>query len=197
MKGLTLKLRLSFILIMVIVLATACGGDDDKDGKESASTTPVPPTPTPLVLDNVDVDEIDEGTTAPTFTPQVTTSAAGVELLGADPDTCVNEESYTEVMGFPAMYHELTTENSVSIEMSAPDIGVFVSQATDGENKDGEEGWGFYPIAYELPDNTAITVTLTTYAGPDDTSEATSVSVLTYDCTTGEIISSSYSQFSE
>lgn len=195
MKGLTLKLRLGFILILVMVLATACGSDDDKDEKDSPSATPVPPTPTPLVLDNV--DDIDEGTTAPTFTPQVTTSAAGVELVSADPETCVNEESYVEVMGFPVTYHQLTTENSVSIEMSAPDVGIFVSQSTTGENRDGEGGWGFYPIAYELPDNTPITVTLTTFAGSDDTSEATSVSVLTYDCTTGETISSSYSQFSE
>jgi hypothetical protein len=144
------------------------------------------------------LDEIDDGTQEPTFTPEIQTSATGVELLNGSPDSCVNEDAtQSTVLGFDALYHEFTTANSTVIEMSAPEVGTFASASGSGENKDGEEGWGFYPEAYTLEDNTPITVTLTTYAGADDTSNPLSLTVLEYDCTTGETIRKSYSQFGE
>lgn len=179
------------------MMLVACGGDngdDDKDNPESASATPQPPTPTPFVID----EDINDGTSQPTFTPEAQTPITGVELLGGSPDSCVNEDTeQSTILGFDAMYYQFTTANSTVVEMSTEALGVFASASGPGENKDGEEGWAFYPVAYELEDNTIITVRLTTYAGTDDTSDPISLSVLEYDCTTGETISRSYNVFDE
>jgi hypothetical protein len=63
---------------------------------------------------------------------------------------------------------------------------------TTGENKDGEEGWGFYPLAYAVPENTSLTMTIEVYESEAENATLTSRSSLTYNCTTGATVNQSF-----
>lgn len=171
-----MQLRLGIGLILLVGLIVAC---------DTATPTPDPTatsTPAPT----------QEATTAPTSTPMPTENLPALELLAGDAETCSITESYSVVLGFNAMHYELTTDNHMAIRLLAEDGSIIMEDESSTENKDGEEGWGFYPVAYDVPDNTALTIEVTVFESADDDAQQTSFSSLTYNCTTGETITSAF-----
>lgn len=120
---------------------------------------------------------------------------AGIELVSGTAGTCVNaDQTQSMVLDFDVIYHNTTSGNFMSGDLVAPDGEVLGTVNYQTENRDGEGEWGFYPGAYEYPDNTPLTLTLVTYSGSDDASPISSISTLIYDCTTGEAISTTYTR---
>jgi hypothetical protein len=111
------------------------------------------------------------------------------------PDGCVNtDQNQSTVFGFNVFYHTVTTGNYQTGVLVAPDGVVLANVNSETENRDGEGAWGFYPAAFDYPANTTFTMTLTTYSGIDASTPISSISTLTYNCTTGEAISQSYTR---
>jgi hypothetical protein len=170
--------RIVFLLSSMLLFA-AC-----------TSATPEP-TITPTVTNEPPTTE---PTTLPSATPMSVEDLPAIELLAGTADTCVNVEDYGDVLGFEAHFYETTTDNRVVHRMTDGDGNVLFEDSDTSENKDGEEGWGFYPLAYDLPDNSLITMEITVYASQDDDAPATSLSTLTYNCTTGETIATTFTR---
>lgn len=119
--------------------------------------------------------------------------APTIEILSGFPDTCLMADTtQSTVMGFDVMYSHVGTDAYMVGVMTAPDAGEIGGVGTPGEGRDGEASWGIYPEYYDLPANTAITIEITVHAGPDEHATITSTSSLTYDCTTGDTISTSF-----
>jgi hypothetical protein len=170
-------------LLSLTVLFAACTSTTSNPTatlEPSATHTSAPATPEP--------------TTAPTSTPMPVADLPALELLSGNPDTCTNAEDYGAVLAFEARYYETTTENRVAYRLIDAEGNVLTDSNGAGENKDGEEGWGFYPLAYTVPDNSALTVEVTVYATADEAAPATSRSTLIYNCTTGETIDTTFTR---
>lgn len=179
------------LLLAMVVLLAACGEDDP-----TATSAPAPsstasqtatsnPSPTPTVNPSV--------TPSPSPTRAPAIPEAGIELISATPDGCVNtDQNQSTVFGFNVIYHTVTTGNFQTGILVAPDGTVLANVNSETENRDGEGMWGYYPSAFDYPANTPLTMTVTTYSGSDATTPISSISTLTYDCTTGEAISQTY-----
>lgn len=137
------------LLLSSILLFAACSSVTPEPTAAPTATNE-PPTAEPTML--------------PSATPMTVEDLPAIELLAGTANTCVNAEDYGEVLGFEAHYYETTTDNPVAYRMTDADGNVLVEDADTGENKDGEEGWGFYPLAYDLPDDSLITMGITVYA---------------------------------
>ena len=172
-----------FICVLLMLLFAACTSPTPEPTatlQPTATDTPAPDTPEP--------------TTAPTFTPMPVADLPALELLSGSPDTCINAEDYGAVLAFEARYYETTTENRVAYRLTDAEGNVLTEADGDGENKDGEEGWGFYPLAYTVPDNSQLTMEVTVYATADEDAPATSHSILVYNCTTGATIDATFTR---
>lgn len=177
------------LLPMFILLLAGCG---------QAAPTPTlnpSPSPTPSL------------TSTPTSTPTLSLTAtpepsrvpaipeAGIELTSGMPDGCVNtDQTQSTVFGFHVIYHTVTTGNYQTGTLAAPDGEVLGTVHSETENRDEEGMWGFYPAAFDYPANTPLTMTLFTYSGNDATTPVSSISTLTYNCTTGEAITKTYTR---
>ena len=159
--------RLIALLIILAVTIIAC---------DNAS-----PTPTATTEATTAPTATTEPTSAPTATPITTQNLPALELLSAAPETCTLAESYSAVLGFNAMYYEMTTDNRLHIRLLADDGSLIMEDDTSSENKDGEEGWGFYPLAYDLPENAHLRVEVTVFESDDEDAIQSSFSSLTYD----------------
>jgi hypothetical protein len=172
-----MRLRITILLAVLIMIIVACN---------TATATPE------ATQGATPATEVPEETTSPSSTPMATENLPALELLSGDADTCAVAEDYSVVLGFNAMYYELTTANRLAIRLLDADGNILVESTATGENKDSEEGWGFYPLAYELPDNSSLTIELTVYESNEDDAAQTSFTSLTWNCTTGETIDSSF-----
>lgn len=190
--------KLIVVLLCLVMVMAACSGDDnndDDDGREPQARTPsevntATVTPGPLVtVTSRSVTNVPE-TTEPSLTPVDRTGLPGIELVSGFPDTCEVTESYAELLGFDVIYYDLTTANFVETTLRDPDNNILSFNTAPGENRDGAEGWGIYPEAYSVPDDTEIRVDIVVYLeeGGDMTSEST----LYYNCTTGKTIRTEY-----
>ncbi len=176
--------RLLIPIVCSLLLIAACGS------AESATEAPPTATESPTATHSPEPTEA-----PPTDTPLPVTvnPVAAIELVGGAEGTCVNEdETQSTVIGFPVIYYNTTTENLMTAELTTPDGEVIGSLDTNAENNDGEGGWGMYPLAYTVPDNTPLTIVITVYSGSTDDTPISSVTSLTYDCTTGEALDSSF-----
>jgi hypothetical protein len=170
-------LKRSAILLLILLALVACSSATPEP---TATATPVPATPAPLIL--------------PTFTPMPVADLPALELLAGTPATCVNAEDYATVLSFQVRYYETTTANRVAYRMTDEAGNVIVEAASSGENKTGEEGWGFYPLAYEVPENSLLTIEVTVYATDAEDAPVTSRSILIYNCTTGATIETTFTR---
>jgi hypothetical protein len=198
--------KLIVVLLCMVVVLVACGGNDDSDGddgREPQARTPgtVDDGPTPTITPRPDgalplggVTSIPE-TTEPSLTPMETSGLPGIELVGGFAETCDITESYSELLGFDVIYYDLTTVNYVETTLRDGENEVLSFNTAPGENRDGEGGWGIYPEAYSVPDNTTIRVDIEVYL--DETGDITSESTLYYNCTTGEMIQKDYRLFDD
>lgn len=177
-------MRIASLLMIMAFVLTSCAG---------APTEEPTNTPEPTIAPS----ETPEPTTEPTFTPMPVENPPAIELLAGSPETCVNAEDYAAVMGFDAIFYETTTENPVAIRMLDSNGNILSEDVSDGENKDGEESWAFYPLAYDLPENSLITVELTVRLSEDEDALVTSTASLTYNCTTGETEEASFERLGE
>jgi hypothetical protein len=184
MKRLLLT-RLSpvYLLLAIVVLLAGCG-------QAVATLTPLPsPTSSQTATPNPSLTPSPEPTRVPAI-PE-----AGIELISGMPDGCVNtDQNQSTVFGFNVVYHTVTTGNYQTGTLVAPDGAVLANVNSETENRQGEGLWGFYPSAFDYPANTLLTMTLTTYSGSDATTPISSISTLTYNCTTGEAISQTYTR---
>jgi hypothetical protein len=188
---------LAVILIFTLIL-TACGDDSEEskdDSAPTATTTPTPTptdTPAPTARPTQASSPTPAPTSGPSATPQETADLPAIELLSGAPETCAITEGYSVLVGYEARYYETTTEDSVAIRLLSSEGEVLLEAETVGENKDGEEGWGWYPDVYAVPENSALTIELTVHDGPTTDAPVSSISSVTYNCTTGEILSTSF-----
>lgn len=141
---------------------------------------------------SVPATEVDMGTTNPTITPMDTTESPAIELLSGFADTCTVAESYSTVLGFEVIYSQMNTEHIVAYRLLDNEGNLIIADDTPGENREGEGNWGFYPVAYDLPDNAALTVEVTVFESDDENANPSSVSSLIYNCSTGETITTSF-----
>ncbi|MEO8391594.1 MAG: hypothetical protein ABI700_01250 [Chloroflexota bacterium] len=166
------------------------------------SLTPPPTsTPNPSLTPSLTSSLTPTPTPNPSLTPSLTPTRApaipeaGIELISGMPDGCVNtDQNQSTVFGFNVVYHTVTTGNYQTGMLVAPDGAVLATVNSETENRDGEGRWGFYPSAFDYPANTSLTMTLTTYSGIDATTPISSISTLTYNCTTGEAINQTYTR---
>lgn len=199
-------LILPIVLLLVLV---ACGGDEE--ATESPTSIPQPISTLPRALPTFRGTDSDRptltptrrasSTPAPTIDPSMTFAPSdltesdnpAIELITAPIDTCVNEdETQSTVLGFGVIYYRVATSNYVSGILQAVDGDYTFEFGVAGEGRDGAEGFGFYPTAYDLAPNTNLRLTLTVYKGDSTESEISSTSSLTYNCTTGEIIDKTF-----
>ncbi len=177
------------LLLAIVLFLAGCG-----QAAPTVTPTLTPPpslspslTPTPTSTPNPSL------TPSPTPTRAPAIPEAGIELISGMPDGCVNtDQNQSTVFGFNVLYHTVTTGNYQTGMLVAPDGAVLANVNSETENRDGEGQWGFYPFAFDYPANTSLTMTLTTYSGIDATTPISSISTLTYNCTTGEAIDQTY-----
>ncbi len=169
--------------------ATAISTEDATEEVEVQAPTQTPTTPATATT------EATETITEPTSTPMQVQQPPAIELLGGAADSCVNPEDYGQVIGFDARYQDITTEHFVVIRLLDSEGNVLAEDAAHPENRDGEAGYGFYPLAYSMPENSEITAEVTVYLSEADDAPASSYSVVVYDCTTGEVFSSNFQQY--
>lgn len=116
-----------------------------------------------------------------------------IEIVAGPPDTCaMADTTQSTVIGFDVIYHNVGTDAFMVGVMSAPGVGEIGEVGTEGEGREGEGNWGIYPQFYDLPANAAITLEITVHAGFDESAPISSTSSLTYDCSTGETISTTF-----
>lgn len=139
--------------------------------------------------------EVTETINEPTSTPIPVVNPPAMELLSGAPDSCVNAEDYGRVLGFDARAQNITTDHFLVVRLSDSEGNVLAEDAARAENRDGEEGYGFYPVAYEVPENSELTVELTVYLSEADDAPASSYSIIVFDCTTGEVFASNFQQY--
>ncbi len=198
--------KLILVLLCLVMIIAACGSDDnndDDDEREPQARTPgeIESGPTPTLTPRPDGAVPLGGVTSvprtvePSLTPMETTGLPGIELVGGFPDTCEITESYAELLGFDVIYYDLTTVNYVETILRDPDNNILTFNTAPGENRDGEGGWGIYPEAYSVPDNTEIRVDVEVYL--EEGGDITSESKLYYNCTTGETIETEYRLFDD
>lgn len=184
-------MRIASLFIIIALVLVGCAG-----APTSTSTSTSIPTPAPTWTINYSATL--ELTTAPIDTPMPVENPPAIELLAGSPETCINAEDYSDVLDFDAIFYETTTENRVTLRMVDSEGNVLSEDDnSDGENKDGEESWGFYPLAYDLPENSLITIEVTVYLSGDEDAPITSTASLTYNCTTGETEESSFERMGE
>lgn len=178
-------------LFLVVFILAACGGDDDKKDEEKSDPTA---TPTQAVEPTASREPTPPEDTEPsiTDTPMNTADLPAIELLGGAADSCVIIEGYSELVGYDAMFYETTTDNAVKARLLDADDNVLADEDYSGENKDGEEGWGWYPPIYEVADHSVLTLEITVYLSGNANAAVTSISTLSYDCTSGETITKSF-----
>jgi hypothetical protein len=128
----------------------------------------------------------------PTVTPMTVEDLPALELLSAAADSCANAEDYGALMAFDVRYYELTSANRVVYRLLDAEGTVLSEGDSSGENKDGEEGWGFYPLAYEVPANSILTIEIEVYESTEADALLTSTSSLSFNCTTGEVAETSF-----
>ncbi len=178
-KGNAMSQKWILIVIIFTLFLAACGGTSpDSSSQNDEPTEFVIPTATALP------------TFAPTLTPQLTDGLPSIELLGGSGNTCVNENAFTDVLGFAANQDEMTTANYVTYRLLDSEGNLISEGDTAGENNDGEINWGFYPDAYEVDADSALVVEVQVYESDAEGALLTSSSSLIYNCTTGETISS-------
>lgn len=194
------RIALLSLLILAMFL-TACGGDDEDAKKPDPTATLTPTleptatsTPTPEPTESPAPTPTEDTTPSITSTPMNTADLPAIELLSGYPETCVITEGYSELVGYAAAFYETTTENPVNVRLLDAEDNELIEARQQGENKDGEEGWGWYPDIYEVPEDSELTVELTVYLSEDEDAPATSLTTLTYNCTTGETISTSFTR---
>jgi hypothetical protein len=185
--------KISLYIIIGLILASCTGSSEMEPTREPTQVMPATevPMPTPEPSDT------EAPTTEPSATPMPVENLPAIQLIAGSPDTCVNAEDYSDVLGFDAIFYETTTENRIAFRMLDGEGNVLVESDSLGENKDGEESWGFYPLAYDLPENSQITMELRVYLTEDTDAPITSFSSLTYNCNTGETIESSFEQMGD
>lgn len=135
------------------------------------------------------------GQTEPTLAiPEETSGPTpSIEIIAGPPDTCtMADTTQSTVIGFDVIYHNVGTDAFMVAVMSAPDVGEIGAVGAEGEGREGEGSWGIYPQFYDLPANTAITLEITVHAGFDESAPVSSASSITYDCSTGETISTTF-----
>jgi hypothetical protein len=180
MKHLLLT-RLSHVclLLAIVVLLVGCG--------QASPTLTSLPSPTSTLNPSLALSP------EPTRVPAM--PEAGIELISGMPNGCMNtDQNQSTVFGFNVIYHTVTTGNYQTGTLVAPDGAVLANVNSETENRNGEGRWGFYPSPFDYPANTSLMMTLTTYAGIDATTPISSISTLTYNCTTGEAISKTYTR---
>lgn len=171
------------IFLTVVVLLAGCG--------QPAPTATPSPSPTLTRTSTSTPNPLLTPSPEPTRAPAIL--EAGIELISGVPDGCVNTDSnQSTVFGFNVVYHTVTSGNYQTGTLVAPDGVVLADVNSETENRDGEGQWGFYPYTFDYPANTSLTMTLTTYSGIDATTPISSISTLTYNCTTGEAISRTF-----
>ena len=183
------RLQLARYVLSFVLLLAGCG-----QAAPTATPTLTPtPSPTPSLTPNPTVTPNPSITPSPEPTRAPAIPEAGIELISGMPDGCVNtDQTQSTVFGFRVIYHTVTTGNYQVGTLVAPDGEVLGTVNSQTENRDEEGGWGFYPTVFDYPANTPLTMTLTVYSGNDANTPISSVSTLTYNCTTGEAISQTY-----
>jgi hypothetical protein len=179
------------LLLAIVLLLASCG----QSAPTVTPTLTLSPSPTPSLTPTATSTPNPPLTPSPEPTRAPAIPEAGIELISGMPDGCVNtDQTQSTVFGFNVIYHTVTTGNYQTGTLVAPDGEVLGTVNSETENRDEEGRWGFYPSAFSYPANTSLTMTLTTYSGIDATTPISSISTLTYNCTTGEAMSQTYTR---
>jgi hypothetical protein len=183
------------LLLAIVLLLAGCG---QAAPTPTATPTLIPPTPTatPTLIPPTPTATLTLVLTpSPSPTRASAIPEAGIELISGMPDGCVNtDQNQSTVFGFNVVYHTVATGNYQTGTLVAPDGEVLATVNSETVYRDGEWQWGFYASAFDYPPDTPLTMTLTTYSGIDATTPVSSISTLTYNCTTGEAISQTYTR---
>lgn len=116
-----------------------------------------------------------------------------IEILAGPANSCaMADTTQSTVIDFEVVYRNMGNDSYMVGVLTAAEVGEIGGVETPGEGRDGEEGWGIYPQAYNLAQNTPITLEITVFNGPDETAPVSSRSSIVYDCSTGETISASF-----
>lgn len=177
-----------YFLILLLILAACSPAPEAESTRPPLPATedspitaePATETPSPTVAP----------TSAPTPTPMPVEDLPAIELVSATADSCINPEDYGQVLGFNVIYYEVTTANRLHFRFVDSEGNVLDENDASGENKNGEEAWGFYPLAYEVPANSLLSFTMEVYESTEENAILTSTSSITYNCTTGEVTES-------
>ncbi|MCA9913248.1 MAG: hypothetical protein KC496_07855 [Anaerolineae bacterium] len=187
------------IFSLLLLMITACTPaaeestpiptDEATEAVEVQAATQTPTTPATATTQATEI--INE----PTSTPMPVLAQPAMELLSGAVDSCVNAEDYGRVIGFDVRYQDITTEHFVVIRLLDSEGNVLAEDGAHPENHDEEAAYGFYPRAYEVPENSEITAEVTVYLSDADDAPASSYSLIVFDCTTGEVFSSNFQQY--
>ena len=114
------------------------------------------------------------------FSSQAASEVPSIEILGVPADvSCTGGTN----PGVP-VYANLPVPASDTGTMSVAGVGVVSSIVENTPILVGTASYGFLPSAFSVPSGTPITVTITTYNGPDQTGGVAFVSTLIYEWTT-------------
>lgn len=181
-----------YFLILLLVLAACSPAPEAESTRPPLPATEDSPITAEPEVPTSTLTPTEAPTSAPSPTPMPVEDLPAIELLSGAADSCINPEDYGQVLGFNVIYYEVTTANRLHFRFVDSEGNVLTEADASGENKDGEEGWGFYPLAYEVPANSLLSFTMEVYESTEENALLTSTSTITYNCTTGEVNESSF-----
>lgn len=108
-------------------------------------------------------------------------------LTQGAPGTCVDDDVFLPGVFVNVPAPMFASERGVLSAPGIPDLGFTQDTSFQGV---GEFGFNVFTDPYALPDNTPLTLSVTTYHQPNFLGGVAYVSWITWDCTTGAVLAS-------
>lgn len=121
---------------------------------------------------------------------QAASVVPSVEIIGTGVASSICDNSAGTLNPVITVFANAYTNSSVGGVMSVEGIGVvYTASDTFPSDINGASGFGFLPVAYNVPAGTPITMTSTTYTGPGLTGNISYIAEVVFRCDNREIIS--------
>jgi hypothetical protein len=122
---------------------------------------------------------------ASVFTVVALGPAPSWELTTAPAGVCSDDDVFVPAVEINVPAPQFASERGTYSAPGFPDLGYTLDLSFQGV---GTFGFTVFTDPYVLPANTLVTLTVTTYNGPNYTGGTAYISSMTWDCTTGAII---------
>ncbi|MCA9913249.1 MAG: hypothetical protein KC496_07860 [Anaerolineae bacterium] len=183
----SMLMRVTNILLasLLVVLIAACS-----PAPQETSTTA--PTETNDVADIEPITEEPTATRTPAPTATPKPGFPGIELLAAPGLGCSFDPAAAEPLLFNALYYDMSDQYEVR-ERVYDENGTLLYENTHiGSEQNGVDVYVLSPDAYDVPENTSLTLELVVSPAGIENAPFTSRSTLIYNCFSGQTIENTF-----